>query len=149
MAELNFNANEVEPSAPFTVLPSGEYTVAITRSEMKATKAGDGAYLELENTILDGEHKNKKIWDRLCLNNRNTTAVEIARRNLSAICHAVGVMDLKDSQQLHNIPYMLKLSVKKDDSSDEMRNEIKGRTKREQTTEYQQGDSNTPPWARK
>ncbi len=49
MANLNgFNANEVEPAAPFEPLPAGKYLAAITASEMKPTKKGDGSYLQLE-----------------------------------------------------------------------------------------------------
>ena len=52
MTQLNFDASQVDPSVPFEVLPSDKYIVEITKSEMKPTKAGDGAYLELEYTVL-------------------------------------------------------------------------------------------------
>ena len=48
----NFNANEVEPTTAFEPLPAGKYLAAITASEVKATKKGDGNYLELEFTVL-------------------------------------------------------------------------------------------------
>jgi hypothetical protein len=93
MANLNgFNAHEVEPSTSFDPLPAGKYIAAITGSETKPTKNGDGNYLQLEFTILDGEYKDRKVWDRLCLNHPNPQTVKIARGNLSALCRAVGVM---------------------------------------------------------
>ena len=77
MANLgNFNANEVEPNTSFDPLPAGKYLAAVTASEMKPTKKGDGSYLEVELTILEGEYKDRKVWDRLCLNNPNATAVK-------------------------------------------------------------------------
>ena len=43
MANLNgFNAHEVEPNASFEAIPAGKYLAAITESEMKATKNGNG-----------------------------------------------------------------------------------------------------------
>ena len=57
MADLSFfNANEVEPLQPMTVLPRGRYNAMITASEEKQTKSGDGAYLQLEFTVLDEPH---------------------------------------------------------------------------------------------
>ena len=47
MTDLNgFNAHDVEP-IDFEPLPEGDYLAAITRSETKATKRGDGSYLAL------------------------------------------------------------------------------------------------------
>ena len=86
MANLNgFNANEVEPTTAFEPLPAGKYLAAITASEMKATKKGDGSYLQLEFTVLDGDCKGRKTWDRLCINHPNDLTQKIARGNLSAI----------------------------------------------------------------
>jgi len=84
-------------SIPFEAVPSDKYIAEITKSELKATKAGDGSYLEIEYTILEGEYRGRKVWDRLCLNHQTQRTVEIARANLSAICHAVGVMKPRDS----------------------------------------------------
>ena len=127
MANMNgFNANEVEPSSSFDPLPAGQYLVAITASEMKPTKTGNGSYLQLEFTVLDGEHKDRKVWDRFCLNHPNPQTVKIARGHLSALCRAVGVMQPRDSADLHNIPLTIKVKVKKRKDTDELTNEIKG-----------------------
>jgi len=45
MSTLNFNANEVEPSAGFDVIPAGKYNAVISDSEMKDTRSGTGRYL--------------------------------------------------------------------------------------------------------
>jgi hypothetical protein len=91
MAQINFDASQVDPSVPFEVLPSDKYLVEITKSEMKPTKAGDGSYLEFEYTVIEGQYRGRKVWDRLCLNHPSSKTVEIARANLSTICHAAGV----------------------------------------------------------
>ena len=158
MAQINFDASQVNPSVPFDVLPSDKYLAEITNSEMKSTKAGDGSYLELEFTVVDGDFRGRKVWDRLCLNHRTQKTVEIARANLSAICHATGVMQPRESSELHRIPFIITVKVRKDKDSDELYNEVKGYAKRagiaappapeQQTQQYPQSDNSVPPWMR-
>ncbi len=150
MANLNgFNANEVEPNVGFEPLPAGDYVAAITGSQMKPTKNGAGSFLELEFTVLEGEYRDRKIWDRLCLNHPNAQAVQIARGNLSALCRAVGIMQPGDSVELHNLPLSIKVACKKREDNGEISNEIKGYKKKGQngapSPSPGQAD-NTPPW---
>jgi len=152
MADLNgFDARTVEPTADFEPIPAGKYLAAITDSEMKPTKAGDGSYLELELTVLEGEYKDRKVWDRLCLNHPNAMAVKIARGTLSAICRAVGVMQPKDSVELHNLPLRITVKVKRREDTGDLVNEVAGYTKKEsaagQPPQAAPTDS-TPPWKR-
>jgi len=151
MATLNFNANEVDPTIPFNPLPAGKYLAEITASEMKPTKAGNGNYLQLEFTLLDGPHKGRKVWDRLCTNHQNATTQNIARGNLSAICRAVGVMQPQDSVELHNLPLMITVKCKRRQDTGEIVNEVKGYSKRESAlAPSSQPSTNdaTPPWVR-
>jgi hypothetical protein len=112
MAQMNFDASQVAPNAgnPEPV-PAGWYNAQIDESEMKPTKGGDGTYLQLRFVIVDGNYANRKVYARLNLRNANPVAQEIAYGELSAICHAVGVMQLQDSQQLHGQPMKIKLNV--------------------------------------
>lgn len=153
MANLNgFNAHEVEPITGFDPIPAGKYIAAITGSEMKATKDGDGSYLQLEFTVVDGEMKGRKVWSRLNLNNPNKQAVEIARGELSAICRAVGVMTPRDSVDLHNIPLEITVKVKKRQDNDEFTNEIAaygpkgGQSTQGATKPAENQYDATPPW---
>lgn len=130
MALLNFNAQTVAPATAFEPLPADWYVVRITASEMKPTKDGQNAYLELEMTVADGPFVNRKVFDRLNLHNSNETAMEIAQRTLSAICHATGVYMVQDSAQLHGIPMQAKVSLRPARSENgkdyEASNEVKG-----------------------
>ncbi|MBX3452483.1 MAG: DUF669 domain-containing protein [Planctomycetaceae bacterium] len=127
MADLRgFDAQTVEPNDSFDPIPNGDYLCIITTSEMKPTKAGDGAYLELELDVIDGPYKGRKLWDRLNLNNANETTVKIAKGTLSAICRAVGVLQPKDSCELHDLPLIAKVACKKRVDTDELTNVIKG-----------------------
>lgn len=109
----NFDASTVAPATEFQALPSGEYLMAVTESEMKETKGGTGQYLQMSLTVLNAavqEHLGRKVFVRLNLINANQTAVDIAQRELSAICHAVGVLKLQDSTQLHDLPMTCKVA---------------------------------------
>jgi len=132
MADLNgFNAHDVEPNAGFDPIPTGKYLVAITGTEVKATKNGKGEFLEIEMQVLEGSHKGRKLWDRLTLRHPNDQTVEIARGTLSAICRAANVMRPKDSVELHNVPIVASVAVKNRDDTGEPTNVIKGYAKRD------------------
>jgi len=94
MAQFSFNASSApQPSAPQRgPLPPGTYEVIIAQSDIKATKANTGEYIELEMQIVDGEYTGRRIWERLNVNNPNKTAEDIAKAALGALCMAVGVL---------------------------------------------------------
>jgi hypothetical protein len=150
MANLNgFNANQVEPAADFEPIQAGKYVAVVTASEMKPTKNGNGSYLELTFQVIEGEYKNRLLWARLNLDNPNPLTVKIARSELSALCRAVGVMEPKDSCELHNLPLVISVR-QKTDADGEVRNEIKGYAKREAAggARPAQNANATPPWRR-
>jgi len=160
MANLQgFNAHDVEPAASFEAIPAGKYLAAVTESEMKPTKNGDGSYLQLMFTILEGEHQGRVLWARLNIINPNATAVKLAYAELSALCRAVGVMIPKDSSEFHNIPLTITVKVKKREDNGELTNEVKGYEAKTATTtaavasKPQQAPTagtapTTPPWKR-
>lgn len=115
MAQLNqsFDASQVDPTPTFELLPAGDYLVMIVDSEMKATKAGTGEYLNLTLQVLDGPFKDRVVFDRLNLVNANAKAVEIAQRQLSQICHAVNVLRVNDSAELHDKPLVATVKIRK------------------------------------
>ena len=151
MANLNgFNANNVDPADDFEPIPAGKYLAVITGSEMKPTKSGNGRYLELTFQVLDGGHKGRLLWSRLNLENPSEQAVQIAQGELSAICRAVGVMQPKDSAELHNLPLLVSVKCKKRDDNGDMVNEIRGYAKKGAAPEGPpQATASTPPWARR
>lgn len=107
----NFDARQVEPMGEYTPVPAGEYTAVISASEEKPTKDNAGSYIEMWFEIIEGQQQGRKVVTRLNLNNRNSTVVDIARRELSSICHAVNVLSPRDSGELHNIPLSIKVAV--------------------------------------
>ena len=126
LAGYNFNAEEVEPSSSFDPIPAGWYTAIISASELKATRDGYGEYLSLTLQIIDGQYENRLVFARLNLKNANDKAVDIARKDLAAICRAVGVMSPQASEELHDIPLMIKVKVRPASGDYEASNDIGG-----------------------
>ena len=148
----DFDATNVTPLSQAGVIPAGEYQAVIVESTMKETRSGTGEYLELVFSIVAGEYAGRRIWVRLNLRNQNQTAVQIAKAELSAICRAVGVMKPTDSTQLHGIPMIIHVGVKKRDDTGQFVNVIRqyeampaARTDQRKDTEKK----SAPPWKRK
>jgi hypothetical protein len=72
---------------------------------------------------MDGQAKGRRFWTMLNLWNSNPTAVEIAQRELSSICHACGKLRVADTEELHAIPMLVRLAVKSDSYGE--KNEVK------------------------
>jgi hypothetical protein len=112
MAELNFNAEEYEPMGSFDPLPVGEYVVVIESSEKKPASTGKGEYLQLVYNVIDGEYQGRRLFDRLNIENESEQAQTIARRALSSICRAIGIMNPKTSEELHDKPFVVKVGIR-------------------------------------
>jgi len=97
-----FTPATIEPTTDFPVIPPGKYPVLIEAAEVKLTKKGTGHYVKLTMSILDGPHKNQKIWDQINIQNPSTECVEIGLRTLSALGRALGLQTITDTTQLVN-----------------------------------------------
>jgi len=131
MTAISFNARTVEPASTMDPVPTDWYKCVITNSEVKPTSKNDGHYINFEIQIIEGQFAKRKGFDKVNIDNPNPVAVEIGYRTLSAICHATNVLDLQDTTQLHNIPLMVKFSLRPaglgaDNKHYEATNEIKG-----------------------
>jgi len=103
-----FNSSDVEPQDNnFTPIPTAWYPALIEETEQKPTKAGTGWYINGRVTIVGDSYANRKVFFLLNLQNPSQQAMEIAYRELSAICHACGIPVVTDTAQLHNIPVMV------------------------------------------
>jgi hypothetical protein len=119
-----FDASKVKPRDSFEPIPEAWYNLAIRNSEAKPTKDNESGYLVLEIEVLDGEYKGRKVFDNLNLWNKSIQASEIAQGQLSAYCHATGVLIVQESSQLHGIPFKGKVGIQHDPGY-EPKNKIK------------------------
>jgi len=112
MAELNFNAEEYEPMGSFEPLPVGKYKVVIESSEKKPASTGKGEYLQLVYSVVEGDYQGRRLFDRLNIVNESEQAQTIARRALSSICRAIGIMNPKNSEELHDKPFVVTVGIR-------------------------------------
>ena len=128
MPKLNFDASKVVAfsSSSYDPIPKGVYDAIIIGSAVKKTNAGNGSYLELTFELITAPFTGRKIWSRLNLQNPNQKAEEIAARDLSAICQAVGKTHVEDSEELHNLPLSIIVHDSLNPSTNTVNNVIKG-----------------------
>ena len=107
MASLGFSFDHtaVDTTDSFDPLPPGEYVVEVVDSDVKQTKAGDGAYIALQLRVVEGEFENRRVFTNINHQNPNPKAQVIGERQLAQLCTAVGLKhSLDDVVDLHNIP---------------------------------------------
>ena len=127
MARLgDFDANHVDPHKTYEPIPPGNYLAMIVESELVDNAARTGAYLKLQWQILEGDYQGRVVFDNLNLDNPSVKAVEIAQRRLSAICHACGKLQINDSEQLHNVPCVIKVGISPAKGDYTAQNNVKG-----------------------
>lgn len=127
MATLNLDLTNVERQEAFDPLPNGWYPAMITESAVGSTKANDGSTkLDLTFVIIDGQYKGRKIFNTLNIGNMNPVAKEIAMKQLSSIAHAVGVLNVQQSEWLHEKPLMIRLKVRQATADYDASNDVSG-----------------------
>jgi len=127
MADISFlnlgEMQEIPTMQDASVLPAGWYNVIVTESDVKDTKAFDGKYLKLTVKVLKGDFKGRLVFLNINLENKNEIAKQIGLRQLGSLLKALGLPAINDTSSLHNIPFCLKLKIRKQDGYDDQ-NEI-------------------------
>lgn len=115
MVQLNFDARQHTP-LDNDPLPEGWYNFIIDESNAVPTKDGNPNHLRLvlRFSVMDGPHQGRKVFNGLNIRHTNVQTMEIANRELSAICAAVNLPYVQDTQQLHNIPLKGRVKIRKD-----------------------------------
>ncbi len=125
MGNMDFDATNVEPNAPMDAIPSGKYIAKIAETEIKETKSGKGKYLQITLEIVEGQFKGRKVFDRLNLWNASAQAKEIAEKTLSAICHSIDILKIRNHEELKNNIVEIKVDKRTYEEYGEQ-NEVKG-----------------------
>lgn len=147
LGDNGFDAANVEPTRSFSPIPAGKYRAAITGSEFKPTRAGNGRFLELTIEILSGEYQGRRVWSRLNLENPSQQAKAIAQSELSAICRATGVMKPRQTEELHDIPMVVGVKLKKRSDNGELTNEVAGFEAIENSAQAEKPLKTPAPWS--
>jgi Protein of unknown function (DUF669) len=93
-------------------LAAGDYVFEIVHSDIRENSKGTGEYLLLVLHGLEGAAKGCVVFDYLNFKNPNAWAVQEAHKRLAQIADALGIGDLKDSEELHYQPLRIRLRVR-------------------------------------
>ncbi len=139
MALLNksYMSDDNNDTGGWRVVPAGSYVVAMTKSELKKTKDGQGRYLQCNFKVQEGDEKGAVIVERFNLVNKNKTAEEIAQAKFNQLCAAADLRDVEDSDELLDIPVVAIVGVDPGDEEWPPSNVIKSF----QSVESEAGDS--------
>jgi len=113
-----FNAGNHEPAKEFSLLPAGEYIAEIVDADVLDTKDGKGQFVKVEYELTDceqnGAYVSRHYWDNFNLVNNSAAAMEIAERQFTSLCIAIGKMVVKNTDELVDTPALvLKIKVSK------------------------------------
>jgi len=142
----DYNSDDYE-DASFDPIPAGQYKVICDKIEEKKTKAGTGSYLNCSFQVIEGEYKERLVFQMFNIDNPSEKAQKIGRQQLSSFCRAINVPKPKSEQELLNIPLVVELKIRKDEEYGD-KNEIKkfiaieGATAQATSTTK----TSTPPW---
>jgi hypothetical protein len=113
---LNFDSTQIasnEMPSDFGAIPEGKYLVHIAETEEKISNAGN-KYLNLKLQVLDGEYKNRYLWDIVNLWHPKDNVRDIASQTMASICRATGVLKPSTSEELHYKPLTASISLETD-----------------------------------
>jgi hypothetical protein len=140
-----FDASKVEPTQDYQPMKAGTYKAIISASSIEPSKTGTGTNLVLTFKIVEGEYKNReqRVW--LCVQHAKQQTQEIAQRQFSAICHAVGQLQASTTEQLHGKPLLIRIGLEPDNRDpDKLQNRIKSYMPLQQTASGSPDDD--IPW---
>jgi hypothetical protein len=122
MQGWSFDARTINPENAFGggAFPEGWYKVRISKSNIKPTNSDpqNSGKLELQCEVIEGGMQGRVYYWNLNVFNKNPQAVEIAYKQLAALCAVTGQYQVSAQQgvdtavpMLHNIPFYLQLVV--------------------------------------
>lgn len=131
----------------FDPIPEGEYTVKVSKTELKDTKDMTGKYINAELSVLGPKFQGRKIFTRFNIRNNNEQAMQIGQRQLKELMLASGmtpeqIAGFKDTDQLMGLTCNAKIIIREDKSGKyDPQNDVKRYLKLNTKTPAPAGDS--------
>ncbi len=117
MAQLGqrFNAQEHDTEQrDFEELPNGIYQLEIEASDVGKTNDKKGTILKTTNVVIAPEEfKGRKLFNNFNLENASAQAQEIGQKQFAALCRAIGIDTVDDSDELHFRSFTVKIGLGK------------------------------------
>lgn len=105
----NFDPNQYQNT--YEPLPAGDYLVMITESSIDTADDGSQKVKITMEVMQPEQHYGRKCFASFTLEHSNPKFVEIGRKILSNVCRAVGIMAPRETEELHGIPFFVRLTV--------------------------------------
>lgn len=128
MSSLNFDATNIAPATERTAWPKAKYPVVIFTSEIKSAKSGKGELIDFGFKSMDGPTIGTVLHQTVTFRHENADAQRIGQSELSAICHATGVLRIADTANLHGHPLIIDVDVEEVKSTDPQTGAITSKT---------------------
>ena len=125
LPEVFANDDSQERMSDFGLIPIDDiYLGHIKKSEVKQNSKKTGMRLNMQVEVEESKGEGDKYAGRLVfiglnLSNPNQQCVQISKKELSSICDAVGVDEVEDSEELHDISFGFKLKVESSEGFDD------------------------------
>lgn len=98
----------------YSELPNGIYELEVESSDVAATKDGRGTILKTTMVVLRPEDfAKRKLFNNYNLENASAQAQEIGQKQFAALCRAIGVDSVEDSEELHFKAFTAKIGLGK------------------------------------
>jgi len=125
MYDLPFRASDYEPSEGFTPVPAGDYQVMVVDANIDLTRNQESHLFKVTYQVTEGEFVNRKLWSQHNIDHRNPEAQNIARREVSALAHAINRPDAERMQDYLHGRCQVSVVIRQDEGYDP-KNVIKG-----------------------
>ena len=115
--ELNFDATQIEGAdipQDFGALPDGKYLVHIVETEERMSNSGN-KYLNLQLQVLEGDYKNRYLFDIINLWHPKENVRDIANQTMASSCRATNILKPSTSEELHHKPLIAVVSCENDE----------------------------------
>ena len=108
----------------FDPIPDGTYEIEVKSIVEDFSKAGH-RYLKAEFEVIEGDHSNRRLWDRFNMWHPNPDAVLASQKQLSSLFTAAGFPTMRDTEDLIGEQVNARVRTQQDDGYDP-KNVIKG-----------------------
>jgi hypothetical protein len=148
IADFSAKADAVQDQ-DFQPIPDGWYRVEVKKAELKATKDGNGQYINVQYSVMGPSHAGRVVFDIINVRNASAEAERIGLAGLKRLKLAVGLPSLTDTDQL--VGRNLEIDVKTQKSADYGdKNVVKAyRSPEGSAMPAAVANASAPPWAKK
>lgn len=124
MAELGMTYDPATAERrTFDPIPRGWYLAQIIESDAAPTKAGNGERASFTFELLEAPYERRRLWGGINYKHANPEAQRIGQNELGELTAACGKGPIRNTEELHFIPILVKVGFRKDDPD---QNEVKG-----------------------